>query len=460
MAPTRRRNTELLLVIAAVVVSLFGDVNVELAMNGKLPGSFGLVAALLTALAIGMHLAVRKWAPYADPLILPLCVLLTGVGLVMIHRLDISNAKVYNYGALAPGQLRFTLISAVVFTAIMILLKHHRILQRYTYLLMAVALVLLAAPAFFSSGAYGAKRWIQFGSITVEPAEFTKLAIIVFFAGYLMANRDALALVGRKVWGVSLPRGRNLGPILAIWAVCLMVLFFEVDLGTALLIFGIFIVMLYTATERTGWVVVGLVLAVAGAVVVGSSSAHVMSRVSSWLHPMDAFKDGTPDQAAQSLFALAHGGFLGTGLGQGQPWLIHFADESDWIFGSIGEELGTTGLMAILLLYVLLAQRSMRSAIRLTDPFGKLLASGIGASIILQVFIVAGGVILLIPETGKALPFLAQGGSSLLASWVMAALMIKLSDSAGRIELEPAPDPAETLTVSAEEIRAHLAENS
>jgi cell division protein FtsW (lipid II flippase) len=386
--------------------------------------------------------------------------MLTGIGLVMIHRLDISNKKVWGWGALGPGQLQWTVISVVAFTGVLILVKHHRVLQRYTYVLMAVALVLLAAPAFFSAGTLGAKRWIRLGSFSVEPAEFTKLAIIVFFAGYLMANRDALALVGRKIWGISLPRGRNLGPILAIWAVCLLVLFFEVDLGTALLIFGIFIVMLYIATERTGWVVVGLVLAVVGAGVVGGSSAHVQARVTGWLHPMDAFKTGAPDQAAQSLFALAHGGFLGTGLGQGQPWLIKFADQSDWIFGSLGEELGTAGLMAVLMLYVVLAQRSMRAAIRLTDPFGKLLASGIGASMMLQVFIVAGGVILLIPETGKALPFLAQGGSSLVASWLMAALMIKLSDAAGRIELEPAPDPAETLTVSAEEIRAHLAENS
>jgi cell division protein FtsW (lipid II flippase) len=462
---TRRRNTELVLVVVAVLASLFADADAELRLHGSLPGNFPLIGLGLGLLALLMHLAVRKWARYADPLILPIAVLLSGLGLMMIHRLDFSYSKFYqgtSEGAPeASSQLQWTVIAAVLFIGVMIILKHHRSLQRYTYVTMTVSLVLQMAPAFFP-GIYGAKRWIMLGPLSFEPDEFTKIGIIVFFASYLMANRDALALVGKKVWGVSFPRMRDLGPLLVIWAVSLLILIFEVDLGTSLIIFGIFIVMLYVATERTGWVIIGLLLAVVGGGAVGATSSHVGQRVTSWLHPMDVFRAGSnaaSDQAAQALFALGHGGFLGTGLGSGQPWLIGFAGRSDWILGAFGEELGTAGLMAMLLLYLLLAQRSWRSSIILNDPFGKLLATGLAVVLVLQVFVVAGGVIGLIPETGKALPFLAYGGSATVANWLVVALMLKVSDAAGKTELEPAPDPAETMTVSTAEIRAHMADN-
>ena len=456
----RKRNLELALILFAIAIPAFGDADAVLALTGKMPSGFAVQVGAFSALALAAHLVVRRWAAYADPLILPITVLLSGLGLMMIHRLDISYAKEYTgYAVLTPGQIQWLVIGVVMFAGCVVFIKHHRVLQRYTYVLMAASLVLLIAPAFFPA-TFGAKRWIYIGPLQFEPAEFTKISIVVFFASYLMANRDALALVGRKVWGVSFPRGRNLGPILAIWAVSLLVLIFEVDLGTSLIVFGIFIVMLYIATERTGWVVLGVLLAAVGAYVVGSLSSHVGARVTGWLHPMDAFVTGSQmsDQQAQALFALAHGGFLGTGLGQGQPWLIGFAGQSDWIIATFGEELGTAGVMVIILLYVLMAERSLRASIRLTDPFGKLMAGGLAAGLILQVFVVVGGVIGLIPETGKALPFLAQGGSSMVANWIMVALMIKLSDAAGRSELEPAPDPAETLTISAEEIAAARAE--
>jgi len=457
---SRKRNLELLLLVFAIAIPAFGDAEAVLALTDKMPSGFALQIGALSALALVAHLIVRRWAAYADPLILPITVLLSGLGLMMIHRLDISDAVDAPPGYRAPligGQIQWLVIGVVVFAGVIIVIKHHRVLQGYTYILMAGSLVLLMAPAFFPAQ-NGAKRWIYIGSQTIEPDEFTKISLVIFFAGYLMANRDALALVGRKVWGISFPRGRNLGPIIAVWVVSLLVLIFEVDLGTSLIVFGIFIIMLYMATERTGWVVLGTGMAAAGAYVVGSTSANVQGRITGWLHPMDAFKNGTSDQQAQALFALGHGGFFGTGLGQGQPWLIGFADRSDWILATFGEELGTSGVMVIIMLYVLLAERSFRSSVRLTDPFGKLMAGGLGAALILQVFVVVGGVIGLIPETGKALPFLAQGGSSMVANWIMVALMIKLSDAAGRTDLEPRPDPAETLTISAEEIAAARAE--
>lgn len=462
-AVRQRRNRELMLVLLAAVVCGFADASAELGMHGRLPSGFVLDIGGLTVVALLAHVAVRRWAAYADPLILPVTVLLTGLGLTLIHRLDYSYARVYGSSAMAKGQIMWTVIAVAVFVGLIAVIKHHRVLQRYTYVLMAVSLVALVAPAFFPGDTYGAKRWIFIGPLSFQPGEFTKIIIVIFFASYLMANRDALALVGNKVLGVSLPRGRNLGPVLAIWLVSLVVLVFEADLGTSLIFFGAFVIMLYIATERTGWLVVGLLMALAGALAAGKFVSHVTYRVNNWLDPMAYYthldKAGQPPvgsspQLAQSLFALGHGGLLGTGLGRGDSWLVGFAGRSDWILATIGEEMGTAGLMAVLLLYLLLAQRGMRTATTLPDPFGKLLAAGLSASLLLQVFIVAGGVIGLIPQTGKALPFLAQGGSSTVANWLLVGILVKLSDAAGRAELEPAPDPAETLTISPAEIAA------
>jgi cell division protein FtsW (lipid II flippase) len=435
----------------ALAICLFAYIDGDLAMNNKMPPGLLVYGVSFTALTAGAHLVMRKYARYADPLILPCAVLLNGLGLVLLNRLDQSYAIAYK-GTFqrfpsAPSQVQFTFISVPIVMAMIALVKHHRFFQRYVYVLMAGAMVLLAAPAFFPGDDFGAKRWIHLPGITVEPDEFVKLAICVFFAGYLTANRDALALVGRKFLGMSLPRGRNAGPVLAIWAISLLVLIFERDLGTSLIFFGVFIVVLYVATERTSWTVLGLVMAVGGAAVVGTIEPHVHGRVEAWLHPLDVYKPIhnpalTSDQSAQALFSFGTGHLTGTGLGSGRPWLIGFAGRSDFIFTTIGEELGLAGVTAILLVYGLFVQRSLKTAIALSDPFGKLLATGLASAVALQVFVVVGGVSGLIPLTGKALPFLAAGGSSTLANWLLTGLMLKLSDAAGRNELEPEPEPS------------------
>lgn len=461
---TRRRNTELVLVIGAVLIAVFGYAGSGLALQGSVPGNLPIAGAALGALALGAHLAVRRFARFADPLILPLAVMLTGLGLVLIWRLDVSyKAEWPHTPALsapgAPTQVMWDGIAVTAFVGVMVLLKHHRILQRYTYVTMTAALVLLMAPVFSATDTYGAKRWIYLGPVHLEPDEFVKIAIAVFFASYLMANRDALALVGRKFMGMYLPRGRNLGPVLVVWGVSLMVLVFENDLGTSLIFFGVFVVMLYVATERTSWVVLGLLMASVGAGVVGSTSAHVKARVVAWLHPMAIFLPQnqrpaglTSDQSAQALFSFGSGGILGTGLGQGHPWLIQFAGRTDFIMTTVGEELGLAGVTVVLLLYVLMVERGLRTALLLTDPFGKLLAGGLAAGLAMQVFVVAGGVTGLVPLTGKALPFLSQGGSSILANWLMVALLIKLSDAAGRHAYEesrPVPPTATSEALTA-----------
>ncbi|MGP9016812.1 FtsW/RodA/SpoVE family cell cycle protein [Streptomyces sp. BR1] len=440
----RRRNTELVLVVLAVLIAMFGHASVGLAMHDSLPSGFWGYSLGLGALALTAHLAVRRFARYADPLILPVTVMLSGLGLVVIDRLDDSYKTHYHATSAAPGQVMWTAVGVGVLIAIIVALNHHRVLQRYTYVVMATALLLLMAPAFFPGDTYGAKRWIFLGPVSFQPGEFVKISIVVFFAGYLTVNRDALALAGRKVAGISLPRGRNAGPVIAVWVLSLLVLVFERDLGTSLIFFGVFVLMLYAATERTSWVIFGVVMAAVGAVVVGSLEPHVHGRVVAWLHPFDIYlpPDRRPaglvsDQAAQAMFSFGHGGLTGTGLGRGEPWLIGFAGRSDFILTTIGEELGSAGVILVLMLYVLLVERGLRTALATTDPFGKLLALGLATTIALQVFVVAGGVTGLIPLTGKALPFLAQGGSSSVANWLLVALLLKVSDSAGRASTQP-----------------------
>lgn len=445
-----RRRTEALLLVLVVAIAVLGHAAAGLAMNDELPPNLAGFTISMTLLSLVGHLGVRRFAAYADPLVFPLAMLLTGLGLVLLHRLDQGYIERYNSDANAPGQLLWTVIGVAACLVVLALLRDHRLLQRFIYLTMAVALVLLIAPAFFGADTYGAKRWIKFGSlISVQPGEFVKLMIAVFFAGYLVIHRDSLALTGRKFLGVRLPPMRQLGPIVTVWIVSMLVLVFERDLGTSLIFFGVFVVMLYVATERTSWIVCGLVMASAGAFVVGSTEPHVKARVAAWLNPLSYYWEVRPpgitsDQSAQALFSFGTGGITGTGLGMGHPELIAFAGRSDFILTTVGEELGLAGVMAVLVLYALLVQRGLRMALGARDPFGKLLAVGLASALALQVFVVAGGVTGLIPLTGKALPFLAKGGSSLLANWIMIALLLRISDSAERQREADARGPVET----------------
>ncbi|SHL62440.1 FtsW/RodA/SpoVE family cell cycle protein [Actinacidiphila paucisporea] len=433
-----RRNTELALLVFAVAIPVFAYANVGLAKNGSVPAGLLGYGVGLGLLATVTHLLVRKFAPYADPLMLPIATLLNGLGLVLIWRLDQEPSL---GSAMAPKQLMWSTFGVVLFVLVLVLVKDHRILQRYTYISMVLALVLLVLPVFFPP-VYGARIWISLPGIgSLQPGEFAKIIITVFFAGYLMVKRDALALASRRVMGLYLPRGRDLGPILVIWAVSLLILVFETDLGTSLLFFGLFVIMLYVATERTSWIVFGLLLSSAGAVAVASSEPHVKIRVQDWLHPL-ALQNGAVTETAQARYAFGSGGLFGSGLGQGYSRLIHgIAPKSDYILATVGEELGLAGLMAVLLLYGLLIERGIRTALAARDPFGKLLAIGLSGGFALQVFVVAGGVTGLIPLTGMTMPFMAQGGSSVIANWALVAILLRISDTARRPAPSPAPSP-------------------
>ncbi|MFG2636959.1 FtsW/RodA/SpoVE family cell cycle protein [Streptomyces sp. NPDC048362] len=422
----RRRGIELALIVLAVLLSVYGYCAVGLARTGIVPPGAAGYGAGLGVLALCAHIAVRIRAPYADPLPLPIGVLLNGLGLVLIYRLDLETPG----DRAAPTQLVWSTLGVSLFIAVVLVLRDHRVLQRYSYVCVALALVLLLLPILFPA-VNGARIWIRIAGFSIQPGEFAKVLLAVFFAAYLAANRNALAYTGRRVWRMQFPTGRVLGPIVTIWLLSVGVLVLERDLGTSLLFFGLFVVLLYVATGRTGWIAVGLTLAVLGAVAVGRLEPHVNGRFEDWLHPFATIEAGQgPNQLAQSLFAFAAGGFLGTGLGLGHSVLIGFATKSDFILATAGEELGLAGLAAIILLYALLVERGYRAGLALREPFGRLLAVGLASILALQVFVIAGGVTGLIPLTGMAMPFLAQGGSSVVTNWAIVALLIRVSDSA------------------------------
>lgn len=326
----KRRGVELSLLIGAVLISVYGYAAVGLAHDDAVPPDVVGYGGGLGLLALLAHLAVRFRAPYADPLLLPIAVLLNGVGLVLIYRLDLETPK----DQAAPTQLIWSTLGVAFFIAVVVFLRDHRVLQRYAYLSVAAALVLMIVPIFFPA-VNGAKIWIRVGGFSFQPGEFAKILLAVFFAAYLAANHNALAYTGRRIWKLQLPTGRVLGPIVAIWLISVGVLVLERDLGTSLLFFGLFVILLYVATGRTGWIAVGLLLAAVGAFVVGSFEPHVHSRVQDWLDPFASIDAGQgPGQLAQSLFAFAAGGMLGTGLGLGHSILIGFAAKSDFILAT------------------------------------------------------------------------------------------------------------------------------
>jgi cell division protein FtsW (lipid II flippase) len=450
-----RRNIELFLLAFALLITMGAYASVGLAHDNAIPPGtlgYGVGLALLFLVA---HLALRRFAPYADPIVLPVVTLINGLGLVVIHRLDLAEAdKAKRIGRGVPtpdaaAQLTWTAVGVILFVVVLVAVRDHRILQRFTYIAMVSGLVLLMLPLVPGLGRdiNGSRIWVRLLGFSLQPGELAKLALMVFFAGYLVVKRDVLALAGRRVAGIDLPRGRDLGPIVVAWLASLGVLVFERDLGTSLLFFGLFVAVLYVATERRSWLVIGGVLFLSGSFLAWTLFGHVQKRVDIWLHP---FHDtsGASYQLVQGLYGMATGGILGSGLGQGRPDIVPFA-KTDFIVATIGEELGLTGLMAILVLYCLLVERGLRTAIAVRDSFGKLLVTGLAFSMALQVFVVVGGVTRLIPLTGLTMPFLSYGGSSLVANWALVAMLLRISDAARRPAptLTPSPDDDKTQVV-------------
>jgi cell division protein FtsW (lipid II flippase) len=437
-ATPTRRGTELFLLAFAAVLTTAALVLVEANQEQSLTMQVVYYGLAYLALFGGAHYAVRRWAPYADPLILPCVAVLNGLGLVMIHRLDLAGAEKMAQGgpdftAQAPKQVLWTTIGLLLFVVVLVWLKDHRTLARYGYTLGLVGLGLLLLPGVLPSSlsaVNGAKVWLKLPFLTIQPGEFAKIMLIVFFAAFLMAKRELFMKAGRKLLGLELPRPRDLGPLLLALAAAVGVLALESDLGNSLLVFGVVLVMIYIATERAAWVILGLIPFMGACFLAYKLFAHVQIRVANWINPL-ADPSGNGYQMAQSLFGLGTGGIFGTGLGAGRPDIVPEAS-SDFILAGIGEELGLLGLFAVLMIYLLLAMRGMRSALAVRDSFGKLLGGGLAFSLVWQVFVVAGGVTKLIPETGLTSPFMSAGGSSLLANYILVAVLLRISDSARR----------------------------
>lgn len=427
------RNMELLLLAFAVAIVFSAILLVQLGVRGEFDFNVITLAGVVAALVLGIHVVLRFRAPQADPFILPIATVLNGLGIAMIYRLDLADPD--NAGVFftpSTQQIILTGLGAAAAIATLLFLKNHRVLMRYTYTFMAAAIVLLLLPLIPGLAAdANAKVWISIAGFSFQPGEIAKICLAIFFAGYLVTAREKIGAVGPKVLGIRFPRMKDLGPILVVWAACMAVLVFQRDLGTSLLYFGLFLVMMYVATGSVSWVIVGGGLFLAGGFAAAQVLDYVHFRVMAWLDPFspemyDA--DGGSYQLVQGLFGFSSGGLLGQGLGQGRPDITPLAG-SDFILSSLGEELGLSGVFVILALFFVLVARGFRIGHQGLDDFGRLLATGLSFVIALQVFVVAGGVLRVIPLTGLTLPFMAAGGSSLLANWIIVAILLRLSDT-------------------------------
>ena len=423
----RRSNTELGLLVLAIVAILCAYALVGLAQTGTIPPGLLAYAGAMAALAIAGHLVSRRLARGADPLLLPLAFLLNGLGLVMVRRLDFAEEA-----SRAPAQTVWAVVGVGVFVATLVLIRDHTVIDRYRYLIGIAALAFLLMPLLPIIGkeVNGARIWLGLGGMSFQPGEVAKLGLVAFFASYLAETRGLLTVATNRLGPFHVPPARAFGPILVVWAISLSVLVFEKDLGLSLLVFGIFVLMLYIATGRPAYAVVGVGMFGAGAFAAWTLFSHVAARVGTWLDPWAKY-DSDGFQVAQSLFAMGTGGVLGVGLGQGRPDLIPEVG-TDFIFAAFGEEMGLVGTTALLLCYFLLIGRGLHVATRCRDDFGQLLAAGLTVLFGLQVFVILGGVTRLLPLTGLTLPFISYGGSSLVANYALIALLLRVSSSGER----------------------------
>ncbi|MBT1178883.1 FtsW/RodA/SpoVE family cell cycle protein [Bifidobacterium vespertilionis] len=403
--------------------------------QGSMPMDFTIRLIVVAALFVVLWALMAKFQPYGSQTLVPCLVLLSGIGVMLIARIDAAQ----NTGV-AGRQLLWIMVSLVLCCALVAGLHDYRILRRFSYVSMVVGLALLLAPMLPLVGHEegGSRIWLKFGNYTMQPAEFAKLFLAFFFAAYLFDHRDQLAVGGKKVLGFRLPRIRDLGPIIIVWLVSMGVLVMQRDLGTSLMFFAMFVSMLYVATGRASWIAIGVGAFAVGAVAASSIFSHVGNRITAWLHPFDADvynAVGGSEQLVKGVFGLAAGGLAGTGLGQGHPYITPLSF-SDFIYTSVGEELGLAGLLAVLLLYLIIIATGMVTAMKIKDGFGKLLASGLVFTMAFQVFTVVGGVTLLIPLTGLTMPYMAAGGSSLVANMLLAMLLVVISNAANK----PQPD--------------------
>jgi peptidoglycan glycosyltransferase len=417
-----RRNTELGLIVLAVIVTGSAYVLAGLGATSTLPVDIIPFLGVVLGLILVAHVAMRRLAPDADPILLPLAALLNGLGYVVIAGLN---------ERLAGLQALWTAVGITAFVVTLFFIRRVRDLQRYKYTFLFVSLVLLVLPFIPGLGVeqLGARIWVQIGPVNFQPGEITKLVLAIFFAAYLVDRRELLRTSTRRIGPFNVPDPKYLGPVFIVWGISLVIMIAQKDLGTSLLFFALFVVMLWVATERPSWLIVGGVLFVVGAYFSYKTFGHVQQRVDIWLDPWKDI-DGDGYQIAQAAFAMAAGGLTGTGLGLNNVGIPLV--ESDFIFASVAEQLGLLGATIILIAFLLMIGSGLRIATRCAQSFEKLLATGLTALIGVQAFIIIAGVTRVLPLTGVTLPFVSYGGSSLVANYVLLALLLRISDGNAR----------------------------
>ena len=420
-----RRNTELFLLIAAAFpVTLLYALYV---VNSGTQLSFETLAVPLGLFAAfaAAHIATRIFAPGADPAILPIVFALSGIGVTFVTRLDPDGAV---------GQIMYLFLSILCMVLVLALVRNLDVVRKYKYTFGVVGIILLVLPMFVGTEQYGSKLWIYIGSFSFQPGELAKVLIVFFLAGYLAENRELLSVANRSILGFQVPRLRLLAPLFVVWGISLAVVVFERDLGSALIFYTIFLIMLYVATGRFSYVVIGFALGAIGVIGAYNLFDHVKIRFDTWIDPWsDAQNTGL--QLVQSLYSLADGGLAGVGIGRGMCTLIPVV-ASDFIFSAIGEEMGLLGSSGVILLFMLFAVRGLTTAARAKSDHTAFVCVGLTAAISFQAFIIIGGVTKLIPLTGVTLPFMSQGGTSLLASFIIVALLMRAGDEATGRETE------------------------
>lgn len=441
----RMRLKQISLLLLAMAISAIGFFQMFRRTTGDASTTFLVLLLVVGALFVLLWALIARYQPYASQAILPCVLLLSAIGTMMIARIDNANTALGNPSDVATRQLVWLATALVLSCVLIVCLHDYRVLRRFSYVSMVVGIGLLLSPMIPGLGREigGARIWIGIGSHSLQPGEFAKLFLAFFFASYLFDHRDQLAVGGSKFLGVRLPRIRDLGPIIVVWVASMGVLVLQHDLGTSLMFFAMFVSMLYVATGRRSWIFLGAVFFIIGAFLATLVFSHVDARIDAWLHPFsDAEYNkayGGSGQLVRGVFGLATGGLLGTGLGQGHPWFTPLAN-SDFIYSSVGEELGLVGLLTVLMLYLIIIASGMITAMKVKDGFGKLLASGLVFTMAFQVFTVVGGITLVIPLTGLTMPFMAAGGSSLVANSILASLLIVISNQANKPEPEVSSD--------------------
>jgi cell division protein FtsW (lipid II flippase) len=438
---------QLILILLGQAIGFAGFVLTTLFKYNTFPVDLSIYAAVWFGLGLVIYLGARIAIPYADPVLIPLVLTLTGIGLATINRYDLSSGQ----DPMLFTQFVAVIVGVAAMLIIVFLIKNPKKLNGYPFLLSALGFLLLLMPLVpgIGSSKYGSQIWINVAGFSFQPAEIAKIVLAASFAAYLADKREVLSSAGTRFLGLDLPRMRDLGPVMIMWGLSLAIMVFENDLGTSLLFFGLFIMMIYCATGKTSWVVIGFLLFLAGAAAVVKFASHVQRRIDFWLEPFNHLDDAT--QIIQAQFGLSHGGLFGSGWGLGKPHLIIFA-YSDMIPAAIGEEIGIVGLMGIIVIYGILVFRGLKTSLITVDPFTKLFVAGLSFGFMLQTFAIIGGVTRLLPLTGLTTPFLSQGGSSMVANWILIAFLLVASHHARR------PQP-QTLEVNASGITT-LSEDS